>query len=169
MLQKITKWFRPPLFPDDEDKTRVAGMLHIILLVFLGAIAIAILLADTGSVSITNRSYFNLSMVIAPSSIIIMLVLLRKGYVRFVAWIFVFFQWLSTVTQVLGSGGIASPAISAFIATLLLAGFLISRRAITVFAVLSVFAILRIWQLENLGQLPPPLVFASSQAKVFFS
>ena len=168
MLQKITKWFRPPLFPDDEDKTRVAGMLHIILLVFLGAIAIAILLADTGSVSITNRSYFNLSIVIAPGSIIIMLILLRKGYVRFVAWIFVFFQWLSTVTQVLGSGGIASPAISAFIATLLLAGFLISRRAITVFAVLSVFAILRIWQLENLGQLPPPLVFASSQAKVFF-
>jgi signal transduction histidine kinase len=31
-----------------------------------------------------------------------------------------------------------------------------------------VLAILRVWQLESLGQLPPPLVFGSPQAKVFF-
>jgi signal transduction histidine kinase len=168
MLHKIKKWFQPPAFPDDEDKTRIAGMLHIILLVFLGAIIGALLLATIGRVSITNRAFFNLSLVVAPGSIITMLALLNKGYVRFVAWALVSFQWFSTVTQVLGSGGIASPAISAFVATLLLAGFLISGRAIAIFAVLSVLAILRVWQLENLGQLPPPLVFGSPQAKVFF-
>jgi signal transduction histidine kinase len=168
MLQTITKWFSPPQFPDDEDKTRIAGMLNIILLVFLGAIMVALLLATIGKVSITNRAFFNLSLVIAPGSIITMLVLLHKGYVRFVAWMFVFFQWLSTVTQVFGSGGMASPAVSAFIATLLLAGFLISGRAIVIFAALSVLAILRVWQLELSNQLPPPLVFGSPEAKVFF-
>lgn len=168
MLQNITKWFSPPQFPDDEDKTRVAGMLHSILLVFLSVIMLAIALGVSGIVSITNRAFFNLSIVVAPVSIMTMLVLLHKGYVNFVAWIFVFFQWLSTVTQVFGSGGIASPAVSAFIATLLLAGFLINGRAVAIFAALSVFAILGVWQLENLGQLPPPLVFESPQAKVFF-
>jgi hypothetical protein len=154
MPQKIMKWFYSPQFPDDEDKTRIAGMLHIILLVFLSVIIVAIMLGVTGSVSITNRAFFNLSVVIAPSSIITMLVLLHKGYVSVAAWIFVFFQWLSTVIQILGSGGIESPAISAFIATLLLAGFLISGRAVTIFTALSVLAILRIWQLQNASQLP---------------
>src|SRR5258705_10442391 len=168
MLTFLNRWFQPPLFPEDEDKTRIAGMLHIILLVLLGAIVVALLLAVTGSVSITNGSFFSFSLFIGPSSVIILLVLLRKGYVRFVAWAFVFFQWASTVTQVFGSGGIESPAVSAFIVTILLAGFLISGRAVILFAGLSIISILKAWQLESLGQLPQHVVFDDPQAKVFF-
>jgi signal transduction histidine kinase len=168
MPQKILQWFGPPQFPVDEDKTRIAGMLHSILLVFLSAIIIAIMLALTGSVDVTNRAFFNLSVVVAPGLVITMLILLHKGHVNLVAWIFIFFQWLSTVTQVLGSGGIESPAVSAFIATLLLAGFLINGRAVAIFAGLSVLVLLRVWQLESLGRLPPPLMFGSLNARFFF-
>jgi signal transduction histidine kinase len=168
MLTPLKRWFRPPRFPDDEDKTRIAGMLHIILLVLLGALVVAILWAVTGRVSITDRAFFNFSIIVGPVSIITLLVLLHKGYVRFVAWAFVFFQWATTVTQVIGSGGIESPAVSAFIVTILLAGFLISGRAVFLFAGLSILSILRAWQLENMGQLPPHIVFDDPQAKVFF-
>jgi signal transduction histidine kinase len=168
MLQKITKWFSPPSFKNDEDKTRIAGMLHVILLVLFAVIIVAILLGITGSVSITNVAFFTSSIFVGPGAVIFLLFMLRKGYVRFVAWAFVFFQWLSTVTQIFGSGGIESPAISAFIVTILLAGFLISIRAVILFSGLSILTILGAWQLEKIGQLPPHLVFESPQAKVFF-
>ena len=168
MPNKINKWFRPPLFPEDEDKTRKAGMLHFILLALLGSLIVAVLLALTQSGIITNRAFFIASFFIALGVIGALLALLHGGHVRLAAWAFTLFQWASTVTQIVGSGGMESPAIGAFVVTLMLAGFLISGRAVTFFALLSVLAILGVWRLENAGQLPPPLLFASPQAKVFF-
>ena len=36
MASVINEWLKPPVFPEDENKTRVAHILHVILVVILG-------------------------------------------------------------------------------------------------------------------------------------
>ena len=163
----IIRFLSAPVFEGDENKSLVARILHVILLILLVAICIAFFLAVSGRAEVTNRTFFNISAVIGPLSAIGLLIALHKGYVRFVAWAFVSFQWLSTVIQVIGSNGFESPALGGFIATILFAGFLISRGGVIVFGAMSVLAMLSIWTLETNGLLPPPIIFESLPAKLF--
>lgn len=156
-----------PTFESDENKTFIARIIHVVLLILLGAIFMALYLAGSGKVEVTNQSFFNISAVIGPVVIISLLLALRNGYFRFVAWSLVTFQWLSTVIQVIGSNGLESPALGAFVVTILLAGFLISRRGVVVFGTLSVLSILVIWYLESNNLIPEPIVFSALPAKLF--
>jgi signal transduction histidine kinase len=157
----------PPTFEDDENKTFIARIIHVVLLILLGATIIALYLAASGKVEVTNRPFFNVSAVIGPLVTVSLLLALRNGYFRFVAWSLVTFQWFSTVVQVIGSNGLESPALGAFVVTILLAGFLISRRGVIVFGTLSVLSILAVWYLESNGLIPEPVVFTSLSAKIF--
>ena len=159
--------FIPPTFEEDENKTFIARIIYVVLLILLGALILALYLAISGKVEVTNRSFFNVSAVIGPLVIISLLLALRNGYFRFVAWSLVTFQWLSTVIQVIGSNGLESPALGAFVVTILLAGFLISRRGVVVFGTLSVLSILAVWYLESNNLIPEPLVFTAISAKIF--
>jgi len=155
------------MFVDDENKTRIARMLHVILLIFLVSIGVAFFLAFSGRVKVTNQTFFNISAVIGPLSIITLLIALQKGYVHFVAWAFVSFQWFSTVIQVIGSNGLESPALGAFIVTILLAGFLINRRGVLIFGALSSISIFAVAYLEINQQIPSPIIFTDLPAKLF--
>ncbi len=104
---------------------------------------------------------------IGPFVVISLLLALQNGYFSFVAWSLVTFQWFSTVIQVIGSNGLESPALGAFIVTILLAGFLISRRGVVVFGTLSVLSILAVWYLESNDLIPQPVVFTALSAKLF--
>ena len=57
------------------------------------------------------------------------------------AWALVALQWFATVLQVIGSKGLESPALGNFIVTILMAGFLISRRGVVVFGSMSIVSI----------------------------
>jgi len=167
LLERIEIIFSIPAFDGDESQILIARILYVILIIMLGLLIIAIYLGISGKVPITNRVFFNVSAVIAPLLLTTLLILLLKGYVSFVAWGFVLFQWLSTVIQVIGSNGIKSPALGAFITTVLLAGFMINRRGVIVFGTLSVLSILGVWSLENNNMIPPPIVFNALPAKLF--
>ncbi len=125
-------------------------------MILLGTIIIAFLMALSGRVSITNRAFFNFSAIIGPVGIITLLVVLQKGYVQFVAWAFVAFQWLATIVQVIGSDGLESPALGNFIVTTRLAGFLISRKGAVTFGSMSVLSISGVWYMESRDLIPPP-------------
>jgi len=71
------------------------------------------------------------------------------------------------VVQEIGSNGFESPALGAFVITILLAGFLIDRKGVVVFGTLSVLSILGMWYLENNGLIPQPQVFTALSAKLF--
>jgi signal transduction histidine kinase len=165
LLKSITHIFSPPIIEGDENKTLIARILNVVLWIILATIVAAFSLVALGRVHVTNQTFFNISAVIGPFSIISFLVALRKGHVRFVAWSLVSFQWFSTVVQVIGSNGIESPALGAFIVTILLAGFLVSRRGAVVFGVLSVLSIMGIWYMESNNLIPEPLMFTELPAK----
>jgi hypothetical protein len=46
MLERFTPYFRPPVFPDDEDKTFTASLLHVILWSLLIGICLYTLFAS---------------------------------------------------------------------------------------------------------------------------
>jgi signal transduction histidine kinase len=166
IIKTLVNLFISPSFEDDENKTAIARALHVILMILLGMIIIAILMALSGSASITNRGFFIFSVIVGPGGLITLLVVLHKGYVQFVAWAFVAFQWFTTILQVISSNGLESPALGNFIVTVLLAGFLISRKGVVVFGSLSVLSIVGVWYLESKNLLPAPLVFSSASAKL---
>ncbi|HSG42994.1 MAG TPA: ATP-binding protein [Anaerolineales bacterium] len=156
-----------PTFEGDENKTFIAKIIHVILLILLGVLILALYLGISGKVEVTNRSFFNVSALIGPLIIISLLLALRNGFFHFVAWSLVTFQWLSTVIQVIGSNGVESPALGAFVVTILLAGFLISRRGVVIFGTLSILSIIAVWRLESNDLIPEPVVFTDLSAKFF--
>ena len=165
-IKPFANLFKTPSFEEDDDKSTIARTLHVILLFLLGTILFTLLLVFLGGVPITNRSFFIFSVIMGPVSLISLLLALQKGYVGFVAWSFVAFQWFTTFIQVIGSDGLKSPALGNFIVTILLAGFLINRRGVVIFGSLSVLSIVLVWYLESKNLLPSPLVFSAVSAKL---
>jgi signal transduction histidine kinase len=164
--RKFSLYFPAPTFEGDESKALIARIMHVVLWILLAMMVLAVFMATTGKVRITNRVFFNFSLIVGPLMMITLLIALRKGYVGFVAWTLVSFQWLSTVVQVMGSKGIESPAIGAFIVTILLAGFLIDRKGAVIFGTLSVISIFGIGYLEYNNLIPEPIVFTALPAKL---
>lgn len=163
-LEKIQRWFQPPTFPDDENKTRVAAIINFSLWVLF----FTVLLIEPFIFFVPRQQttgFLYLSAIFAPSLLGVLLYLLRKGYVNLTAWTFVFFQWISTHIQVFASGGLQSPAIGAFSVTILLAGFLINDWAGLLFTILSILSIVWVQYAESLQLLPTPLLFQTSTGK----
>ena len=165
ILKRLGNYLTLPSFDDDENKILIARILHVILIIMLAALVLGSFIAAMDFTNVTNQLFFTISAVIGPLVITFLLIALRKGYVQFVAWAFVSFQWLSTVVQVIGSNGIESPALGAFIITILLAGFLIDRKGVVVFGSLSVLSITGIWYLESAELIPASVVFTELPAK----
>ncbi len=163
--KRFSDYLTLPAFDGDENKLLIARILRVILIIILATLVLALFLAAMGFANVTNQSFFTVSAVVGPLVIISLLIALRKGYVQFVAWALVSFQWLSTVVQVVGSNGIESPALGAFVITILLAGFLIDRRGVVIFGTLSAVSILAIWYLESNEFIPAPVVFTELPAK----
>jgi hypothetical protein len=82
MLQRIRKFIAPPVFEDDEDKTRVAGMLNTIL--WSQLILMVIINILFGAVSLlTGEAPQNLAIsFVAIAMFAGMLILVQKGFVR---------------------------------------------------------------------------------------
>lgn len=165
MLLKLKKILSPPVFPDSE-KTRVAVILNTILLILLGFVLLTepflIYAVLQNNATLTLR----VAAVWAPLALLFLLYILRKGYVQLTAWTFLLVQWLSTNLQVLVSGGLSSPALGAYVVSILLAGFLISKRIAYLFTGLSLGSILLVFYTETNHLLPPPTLFTTPTGKI---
>ncbi|PJF41431.1 MAG: hypothetical protein CUN54_01220 [Phototrophicales bacterium] len=126
----------PPKF-EDENETRVARLLHTILVVFLALFtvlaSIAVPTADAPVAAI-------LSFVVLILIVLAMLVLLRHGHVRSVSIIFVAISWIYLTGVNVIFGGTLNPGIQHYTIVTLMAGLLINGRAALVVAVMSVLA-----------------------------
>src|SRR5215213_3689064 len=98
-LKRLSRYLTLPSFDGDENKILIARILRVILIIILAALVLAVFLAAMGFANVTNQSFFTVSAVVGPLVVISLLIALRRGYVQFVAWALVSFQWLSTVVQ----------------------------------------------------------------------
>lgn len=124
MWPGLRAFLSPPVFPNDEEKTRIAGLLNAILLIVLLMAAVFAIPAFMIT-PIFKRILVELTLIIFVFG---MLVLLRRGRVRLAAFIFssVLLALVSVGTYM--TGGFRGSTMSAYFGILLIAGLLLGSR-----------------------------------------
>jgi GAF domain-containing protein len=123
----VRKIFAPPVFPDDEDKTRSAVILNTIgwisLVVLLGILVLRMVQGSD-----VNLVEVNVVLAAMGLAILFMLALADKGYIRIASVLIVTILWigLSYITWV--ADGIRDIAFFAYPIPILLAGLLLGWR-----------------------------------------
>ena len=122
MLARIRQILSPPLFEDDEEKTRIASLIN--------TIAVSALAIDTLVLVILPIVMPGQSEPLFPVGIAIILLLgilfvIRKGWVRIAGSFLTYGFWLITTLAVATSGGVHAPAFGTYAISILIAGLLL--------------------------------------------
>ena len=142
MLTKIGRLFAPPVFEGDEDKTRAARLLNVILLTILvlPVLLIAWLLASLGVPTEFGEWYPILSSAVLDVIVVILLVLLHRGYVAPVSTIVCLVIWGIVTVWIYSAGGIRDTTLTGYFLVIAMAGLLLGGRSVIIFGVLCILA-----------------------------
>lgn len=154
MFNLLTRWLSPPIFPEDEKKTRKAKLLHAILLMSMTYIALLIL-ANLFSQTITLSTY--LLEVTAFTTSLGLYTLLKLGNVNRIGKIYLSSMFFFVVMAIALSGTIRTPIIGVLLLIIILSGFLFEVPGILVSTISGSLAILLLINAENAGRLPDPV------------
>ena len=139
MFDSFLKLIKPPVFPEDEDKTRKAMYANAIAIAFF----IAVVLFETyvrisdNYTELTNVDWTLLTLAIL---LITGLVLLRRGQVRLVSILIVVLIWMASNSLAATGYGAKDASYLTNFAIILIAGLLLGWQASLVFTALSIGA-----------------------------
>jgi GAF domain-containing protein len=136
MLEQVRKFFRPPVFPEDEDKTRRARYANAIIIAFLAVVIVFETLIRV-SENYTDLSYVDLIMLGLVALFITALILLRKGYVQQTSILLVVLVWIASNGLAATSFGAKDASYITNFAIILMAGLLLGWPAALSFTILS--------------------------------
>jgi len=140
MLIRTRQFLAPPIFEDDEEKTRTAALLSATWLVVTLAALVGIVLlfvTELGKLTpalITNIVLFGLLLALR--------FVLVRGYVRVTSVLLLCVLWLNTTALIYVTDGIQHPATSSYLVIVILASLLLGERAAVMFGSFSVLALL---------------------------
>jgi GAF domain-containing protein len=143
MLQQIRIFFSPPIFPEDEDKTRKAKYAHVIALVLLG-VSTAFEAVVRTSLARNSLSMFELILIGFSLICLTGIVLLKKGYVQLTSVLLVALIWFTSNGLAANGYGARDASFIVNFAIVLMAGLLLGWQAsliITLSSVISGFAL----------------------------
>jgi len=124
----------PPVFPDDEEKTRVAG--------FLNAIILIVLLMVVSFASLTFLLTLNFSRILIELFLVLIslgiLLLMRRGYVRRASIIFSSALLIIVSIGTYLSGGFGGTTMSAYIGIIIITGLLLGNRVALGYALIAI-------------------------------
>lgn len=155
MLKSFVNWLKPPVFPNEEDKTRSAIILNTLLNTFLVAIFLGLVGVILGAD--TPRKEITIIIVILTWLFTFSLKwLMRTGHVSMASILFAAVIFLATTTTTYNIGTIRAPAISFYILIVVTIGLTIDRRAILIAAGICTITFLWLYYKEVNGLLPSP-------------
>jgi len=166
----IKRLLVPPVF-EDEEKTRVAMILGVILWSVAAVVSILIV-----TWLLTGKSYELGPYAFAANSVIIvvaigLLFLIRGGYVKAAGFTFVFFLWGNVTFQAFTSDGVHGSAAIIYLTIMVLAGLLLDWRASVGMAALNTLSIWILAHAEQVGfmsfQLDGPYEVALESTAMF--
>ncbi|MBN1440409.1 MAG: GAF domain-containing protein [Anaerolineales bacterium] len=134
----IKQFFTPPVFPEDEDKTRQARFLHTLLAGTLlvtaagGAVAVPFIYAEKTINSLLILSGFGI--------VCLSYWWMRLGRVRAASALLLFGTWPLFVFVALFGGGIQSAVVVFFVVCTVIAGLLLGLRGAVVYSILCCIA-----------------------------
>ncbi len=151
MLTWAKHFFSAPSFPEDEEKTRIAVLLHAILLMLLFIMLVVIVVMtviEAGFVSDRNNWIIVGTLLGATLG---SRALMHRGNVRAVSWLLSILFWVSITFSVYTFGGIHSPDTAGYLIVIVTAGLLLGAWSTIIFGVLSVAAVGALWYAETIG------------------
>gem|GEM_PF-877941 len=151
MFKRIMQFLSPPVFADDEEKTRTANMLNMIAISSFFAALLYGLMAPA-----ERLPYIGLAIGIILTAWLAM----RRGYVRTAAVAMVTGISAVFVISVFTGGGVRAPAYGGFFVAILLAGLFLGWKAalsVTMFSILYGMILL---QADARGLLPEPFQYS---------
>lgn len=147
MVETIKRLFSPPIYPEDENKTRIAHLMHIILLALLVLFsfntAISYLFGDEALAIAINAGT-----VLAAVGLF---ALLHSGRVRLSAIITVSLFWAVVTLVSFFVSGFTIIIVSSYFVLVFLAGTVVNKRAGILFAFLSIAAAILTYIIEAAG------------------
>jgi PAS domain S-box-containing protein len=153
MVGPLRRLLAAPTFAEEEE-TRIAGILHTIL------VAAAVLCTLAGLVQILVLDETELTLLIYPGIVVLslsLLALVRRGYLQTAGVVFLLSLWGVINLGALTYGGIRSPTAGGHILVVIIATLLFSGRLVLVFVGLSLASLVGIVAVELTGHLPRQL------------
>ena len=162
------RWFQAPVFPEDEDKTRSALLLNVVLNTFLFALPILFVGVLLGG-RIPRFERTLIILLCAWLTIFGTRLVMLAGQVAKAGIITVVIIFVATTLSVYNLGTIRAPATSFYILTIVMSGLTINRRAIIWMAGICSVAILVLLFGENNGLLPQPTLTVTATQGITFT
>ena len=166
MSNPILKFLAPPVFPEDEEKTRAAELLNVILITqaLLGLLSLAALLLGR-----TAPLQTYIVIVIFVSLMALLQIPMRRGFVTPVAYAAVALFTVALTFSIYTNGTIRAPAIILYTLTIIMSGLIISRQAAYWTAAINTVIFLILLWLEINGRLPEPVTRVNVQQGIIFA
>jgi GAF domain-containing protein len=170
MMEHLRRIFAPPVFTQDEDKTRKAKYANAIAIAFL-CVAVLYEAVIRMIVGYSGLSIIDALVVAVGLVCMIALALLRRGYVRFTSLLLVLVTWFASNSISATGFGIKDSSYIMNFAIVLMAGLLIGWQGSLIITLISVLAGFGLAFAEDSGwiSVPPYPVtsFAQDMAFVF--
>ena len=150
MPGSLRTFFAPPIFTDNEEKTRIAGFINVLVLTNVPILLLFIIVrVVTGEDTLFESANLILAGIIAM--LFCVWFLMRAGWVKVAGYLHVTTIWLASTIIALMSGGINSTTFSSYFVVMLMAGLLLGWRPAVGFTLLSIIAAFRLANQESLG------------------
>jgi PAS domain S-box-containing protein len=155
MLDRVQRFLVAPVFPEDEEKTRIARLLNPILLTLMGVL----ILISLAILFIFPERFFTVIVVLATLGILLLSrFLLLRGQVRLASLLFISGLWIDVTLIVLLAGGMTSIDNVFYITLLVFTGLLLGRRA-TILLTISIILTGVVMVILDAANAMPPRVF----------
>jgi len=152
MPDLLKRILTPPVFEGDEDKTRIARTLNVVLW-----IALAIVLASSLLLLLSPDMILASSLVIGSFVLVILgsLVLMHRGRVQLAGVLFSFSLLVIATGLLVLSGGVSNSMVTEFLVVVCVAGLLLRGRTSFIFVGLVIAISIGLAFAQSKGLLPP--------------
>lgn len=155
MISRIRAFLTPPVF-EDEEESRIARLLYAVLLTFLGAMVMTVpVIALMASRPPTpTESFTGAALVIMIGLAVVLLALVRRGWLRGVSIVFLSLLWIIMAGWTCAFSGLkGGTSLPIFPMIIVLAGLLLGGRAAMVATLASIVAFAVAFGVETAGWL----------------
>jgi GAF domain-containing protein len=150
MQYSFRRSLAPPVFPEDEEKTRTASFINAIVLTNIPILILFIIVrVVTGDGELFGPANLILAAIIAI--LFVVWFLMRAGWVEVAGYLHVTTIWLASTMIAVMSGGINSTTFTSYFVVMLMAGLLLGWQPAIGFTLLSILAAFRLANTETLG------------------
>ena len=149
MLNFLSKYFAAPTFADDEEKTRSASFLHVIVLSNIPILLLFMVVRTAAGAELFGIDNFILAAIITILAVVWFL--MKAGRVRIAAYLHVATIWLASTMIALSGSGVRGTAFTSYFVVMLMAGLLLGWKPAIGFTILSIAAGFGLAYAENIG------------------